>query len=69
MARPFPGQNGLRLDNLAISVRGRTLVRLHTTVSPSEVLTIMGPSGSGKSTLLSVIVGTVDSVFDVRGRV
>jgi len=69
MAKPSPEQNGLRFDNLAISVRGRTLVRLDTTIPPSEVLTVMGPSGSGKSTLLSAVVGTLDPVFNVRGRV
>jgi len=33
------------------------------------VLTVMGPSGSGKSTLLAALVGLLDPVFELKGRI
>ncbi len=62
-------KNGLLLADLTVSLNGTQLVSMNAHVAPGEVLTIMGPSGSGKSTILSVIIGTVDPVFDVSGRV
>ena len=63
------GDAGLHLDGVVISVSGTRLVSLDERVEPGQILTVMGPSGAGKSTLLSVIVGTVGSVFEVRGRI
>lgn len=60
---------GLVLDDLRLSLRGRELVRIAATVAPGDVLTVMGPSGSGKSTLLSAIVGTIPPEFRVTGRI
>ncbi|ESR22606.1 ATP-binding cassette domain-containing protein [Lutibaculum baratangense] len=62
-------RDGLRLEGLVVSHGGHRLLAIDDHVRPGEVLTVMGPSGSGKSTLLSVIVGTVDPAFAVRGRV
>lgn len=60
----------LRLEQVAISLEGRTLVpSFSVEVRAGQVLTLMGPSGSGKSTLLSVIGGTVASSFRVEGRI
>lgn len=59
----------LVLDKLRIGLAGTTLVELDVTVPPGEVLTVMGPSGSGKSTLLAALVGLLDPVFELTGRV
>jgi len=59
----------LVLDALRIGLAGTTLVDLDVTVPPGEVLTVMGPSGSGKSTLLAALVGLLDPVFELTGRV
>jgi len=59
----------LVVDELRIGLAGTTLVDLDVTVPPGEVLTVMGPSGSGKSTLLAALVGLLDPVFELTGRV
>lgn len=59
----------LILQDLKITLGGRTLLHIDTTVEPGDVLTVMGPSGSGKSTLLSVLSGFDDKAFEVSGRV
>lgn len=61
--------NGLCLQNLAISLRGQELVRLNADIPPGQILTVMGPSGSGKSTLLAAITGTLAPEFSLSGRV
>ena len=63
------GDEGLRLDNVSISVGGRPLVDVDRRVRPGEVLTVMGPSGSGKSALLAFIGGFLDPAFTATGRV
>ncbi|MBY6002737.1 ATP-binding cassette domain-containing protein [Salipiger bermudensis] len=60
---------GLRLENLAITLDGQTMMALDARVAPGEVLTVMGPSGSGKSTLLAAITGALDPAFRLSGRV
>ncbi len=64
---------GLVLESISIAVKGasRDLVReLSLSVSPGQVVTIMGPSGSGKSTLLSYIAGFLDRrAFVAKGQV
>jgi putative thiamine transport system ATP-binding protein len=60
---------GLVLDALRLSLRGRELVCVNAEIAPGEVLTVMGPSGSGKSTLLAAIVGTLPQEFCRWGRV
>jgi putative thiamine transport system ATP-binding protein len=60
---------GLRLDDIRIAIGGRNLITLTATVSPGEVLTIMGPSGSGKSSLLGYVAGTLASAFSATGAV
>jgi len=62
-------QAGLVLDDVSISLDGRTLLRLSHHIGPGEVLTVMGPSGSGKSTLLAFIGGFLDPAFRAEGRV
>lgn len=62
--------DGLTVDNLTIEIGGRTLLSdLSFSVSPGEVVTLMGPSGSGKSTILSYLCGTLDRAFIASGRV
>ncbi|MCE6962255.1 ATP-binding cassette domain-containing protein [Cereibacter sphaeroides] len=60
---------GLRLDRLRVMRGEAALVDLDLTVAPGEVLSIMGPSGSGKSTALAAIIGTLDPVFRMGGRI
>lgn len=60
---------GLSLADIVIRLGDKRLIDLSATVSPGEVLTVMGPSGSGKSTLLSFIGGFLDPVFQAEGDV
>jgi putative thiamine transport system ATP-binding protein len=59
----------LMLDNLTLTLAGRTLARLSLRVAPAQVTTIMGPSGCGKSSVLLAIAGALPSVFSMSGRV
>jgi putative thiamine transport system ATP-binding protein len=60
--------NGLVLDQLRVCLGTRVLFELSATVSPGEVLTVMGASGSGKSSLLSCIAGTLSTAFTAQGK-
>ena len=60
---------GLTLKALQIDRAGAPLVRLSATVTPGEVLTVMGPSGSGKSTLLAALIGALPPGFAQSGEV
>jgi putative thiamine transport system ATP-binding protein len=60
---------GLVLDDVRLSLRGRRIAGLDASVAPGEVVTVMGPSGSGKSTLLAAVVGTLAPAFRLAGRV
>lgn len=60
---------GLVLDNVTISLGGRSLLTVDAAVAPGEVLTVMGPSGSGKSSLLAYLGGFLDPAFTGAGRV
>ncbi len=62
-------EEGLSLEGLSISLRGRPLLSLDLRIGPGEVLTVMGPSGSGKSTLLAAITGTLPAAFEMTGRI
>ena len=59
----------LMLDALRVTLRGQTLVDLTTSVTPGDILTIMGPSGTGKSTLLAAIIGTLPAEFKQSGTI
>lgn len=59
----------LRLEQISIALAGRELLTVDATISPGEVLTVMGPSGSGKSTLLAYIAGFLDREFTASGGV
>ncbi|MCP4380302.1 MAG: ATP-binding cassette domain-containing protein [Hyphomicrobiales bacterium] len=60
----------LQLSKVSIRIGEQVLVpALDLTVSPGEIVTIMGPSGSGKSTLLAYIGGTLGPPFEAAGRV
>jgi putative thiamine transport system ATP-binding protein len=61
--------DGLVLENVTITLGGRTLLAVSAHVQKGAVLTIMGPSGSGKSSLLAYIGGFLDPVFTASGRV
>jgi len=65
----YPMNDDLRLDNVSISLEGRELLSLDTTISGGEVFTVMGPSGSGKSSLLELIAGFLSPDFSVQGRI
>ncbi len=62
-------ERGLRLENVRLSLAGRELLSVDASVSPGEVLTIMGPSGSGKSTLLAFAAGFLEPAFSAAGRI
>lgn len=59
----------LNLENLTLTLSGRTLARLSVTVGPAQVVTIMGPSGCGKSSVLLAIAGALAPAFTVTGNV
>ncbi|WGI25961.1 ATP-binding cassette domain-containing protein [Halomonas alkaliantarctica] len=59
----------LRLEKISIALAGRELLAVDATITPGEVLTVMGPSGSGKSTLLAYIAGFLDHEFTASGGV
>ena len=59
----------LVLQDVTISIGGRTLAALTQRIGPGEVLTVMGASGSGKSTLLSYCAGFLDPVFKAAGAI
>lgn len=59
----------LRLEKIRIALAGRALLAVDATISPGEVLTVMGPSGSGKSTLLAYMAGFLDPAFSASGDV
>ncbi|WP_349436560.1 ATP-binding cassette domain-containing protein [Pararhizobium sp. A13] len=67
--KPDGKADGLHLDEISISLAGRTLLWLSATVSPGDILTVMGPSGSGKSALLAYLGGFLDPVFTGSGRI
>jgi len=67
--KPDGKTDGLYLDEISISLAGRTLLCLSATVRPGDILTVMGPSGSGKSALLAYLGGFLDPVFTGSGRV
>jgi putative thiamine transport system ATP-binding protein len=58
----------LQLERVTIAVHGRTLIsELSASVTPGQVLAVMGPSGSGKSSLLAWIAGTLEPPFEASG--
>lgn len=59
----------LRLEQISIALASRELLAVDATITPGEVLTVMGPSGSGKSTLLAYIAGFLDREFTASGGV
>jgi putative thiamine transport system ATP-binding protein len=64
------GKGSLELEGVKIALNGSILIPETTlTVSPGQVVTVMGPSGSGKSSLLAYICGTLAAAFDARGRI
>lgn len=67
--KPDGKADGLHLDEISISLAGRTLLRLSATVRRGDILTVMGPSGSGKSALLAYLGGFLDPVFTGSGRI
>ncbi|MDN3558396.1 ATP-binding cassette domain-containing protein [Vreelandella neptunia] len=66
---PLSLEQTLRLEQISIALAGRELLAVDATISPGEVLTVMGPSGSGKSTLLAYIAGFLDREFTASGGV
>jgi putative thiamine transport system ATP-binding protein len=54
----------LTVNNLTLTLHHRPLLReIAFSVSPGEVLTLMGPSGSGKSTLFAWMIGALEALF------
>ncbi|CAB4662136.1 MAG: ATP-binding cassette domain-containing protein [Actinobacteria bacterium] len=60
----------LEINNLRISIAGRTLVKIdHLTASPGERLGLVGESGSGKTLTVLSILGLLPSMMDVEGSI
>ncbi|WP_316858805.1 ATP-binding cassette domain-containing protein [uncultured Cohaesibacter sp.] len=60
---------GLQLEEINIKLAGHALIDLSLSVSPGEIVTIMGPSGSGKSSLLAYLCGFLAPDFRAGGRI
>jgi len=63
------GSSGLVLEDVAIRLGGRLLLKIDCRIGAGEVLTIMGESGSGKSSLLDYIAGFLRPDFSASGRI
>lgn len=64
------GKGSLELQRVKITLNGSILIpETSLSVSPGQVVTVMGPSGSGKSTLLAYICGSLPPVFAAQGKV
>jgi len=58
----------LKISNLKLNQKGKSLLSLNEEIQGGEVLTIMGPSGSGKSTLLNWLAGMLPTDFSASGE-
>ena len=60
----------LEINNLRISIAGRTLVKIdHLTAAPGERLGLVGESGSGKTLTVLSILGLLPAMMDVEGSI
>lgn len=59
----------MELQDLTLTLAGRTLARLSLSIAPAQVVTLMGPSGCGKSSVLAAIAGALAPAFALSGRV
>ena len=61
--------DGLKFDKVEIFQDAERLLGMDASITPGEVLTLMGPSGSGKSTLISAIAGFLPKSFSCKGSI
>lgn len=61
--------DSLHLESVSITLEGKPLLAVDTTIAPGNCLTIMGPSGVGKSSLLAFIGGFLPDAFVAKGHV
>ena len=60
----------LEIDNLRISIAGRTLVKIdHLVAASGERLGLVGESGSGKTLTVMSILGLLPEMMDVEGSI